>query len=184
MRVITGRYRGRNLGTLSGYDTVRPTEQKVKESMFSAIQFSVPGARILDLFAGSGQLGIEALSRGAREAVFVDSSRDAAGVIRRNLASLGEEVPASVIVGDCLRYADRNPGKFDIIFLDPPYGEGLAEILADRLHRMLADGGIAVCETGGDEEMPESPAGLRLRKRYRHGRTSVWIYDREEDSGT
>ena len=117
MRVITGTARGRRLREPEGM-TTRPTTDNVKESMFNLIQFDIEGRRVLDLFAGTGQLGIEALSRGARSAVFVDESRAAVQLVRANLALC--RLQGDVVQGESLGYL-RTCGKFDLIFLDPPY---------------------------------------------------------------
>ena len=133
MRVITGSARGRRLGELKGMET-RPTTDKVKESIFNCIQFDVEDARVLDLFAGTGQLGIEALSRGAKSALFVDKRADAVKLVRENLALCRLEENAQVICGDSLavaRHAERE--EFDIIFLDPPYESGLLEQAMEKI---------------------------------------------------
>ena len=121
MRVITGTARGRKLREPEGMAS-RPTTDNVKESMFNLIQFDIEGRRVLDLFAGTGQLGIEALSRGARSAVFVDESRAAVQLVRTNLAHC--RLQGDVVQGESLGYL-RTCGKFDLIFLDPPYAAGL-----------------------------------------------------------
>ena len=126
MRVITGSARGRRLGELKGTET-RPTTDKVKESIFNCIQFDVEDARVLDLFAGTGQLGIEALSRGAQSAVFVDRRTEAAKLVRDNLALCGFSDRAQVVCGDAMGYLSSLRTKFDIIFLDPPYEAELLE---------------------------------------------------------
>ena len=125
MRVITGSARGRRLKELEGLET-RPTTGKVKEALFSVIQFDIEGRRVLDLFAGTGQLGIEALSRGAECAVFVERRRDALQVIRENLEACGMTDKARVVNGDAMSYL-KSGEKFDLIFLDPPYASGLLE---------------------------------------------------------
>jgi 16S rRNA (guanine966-N2)-methyltransferase len=125
MRVITGTARGRRLKELQGMET-RPTTDKVKESLFSIIQFDIEGRRVLDLFAGTGQLGIEALSRGAAEAVFVDRRPDAVRLVQENLALCGFTDRARVKSGDALAYL-KSGEKFDLIFLDPPYAADLLE---------------------------------------------------------
>ena len=117
MRVITGSARGRKLSEPKNYD-IRPTTDNVKESIFNIIQFDVEGRRVLDLFAGTGQLGIEALSRGAKSAVFVDKSSEAIALVKQNLKACNLE--ANVVREDSLSYLERG-GKFDLIFIDPPY---------------------------------------------------------------
>lgn len=126
MRVITGSARGRILKELQGMET-RPTTGKVKESIFSIIQFDIEGRRVLDLFAGTGQLGIEALSRGARQCVFIDQRADAVKLIRENVEVCGLTDRAVIRSGDAMAYL-RSGEKFDIIFLDPPYALSLIHI--------------------------------------------------------
>ena len=119
MRVIAGAARGILLKTPEGLRT-RPTAERVKEGLFSAIQFEIPGARVLDLFAGTGQLGIEALSRGAKSSVFVDAGSEACRLVRENLQRTGLTSQAQVVQADYLQFLARCQGPFDIIFLDPP----------------------------------------------------------------
>ena len=126
MRVITGSARGRILKELQGMET-RPTTGKVKESIFSIIQFDIEGRRVLDLFAGTGQLGIEALSRGARQCVFIDQRADAVKLIRENVEVCGLTDRAVIRSGDAMAYL-KSGEKFDIIFLDPPYALSLIHI--------------------------------------------------------
>ena len=134
MRVITGTARGRRLKELQGMET-RPTTDKVKESLFSIIQFDIEGRRVLDLFAGTGQLGIEALSRGAAEAVFVDRRPDAVRLVQENLALCGFTDRARVKSGDALAYL-KSGEKFDLIFLDPPYGTGMLEKAMEIIQKL------------------------------------------------
>ena len=121
MRVIAGSARGVKLATLPGGDVTRPTQDRVKEGMFSAVQFLLEGARVLDLFAGSGQLGIEALSRGAARCVFIDENRAACAVVRQNLKAAGLYEKASVAESSAERYLAACRESFDLILLDPPY---------------------------------------------------------------
>ena len=182
MRVITGSARGRRLKTLDSLD-IRPTPDAVKEAIFSVIQFDVPAARVLDLFAGSGQLGIEALSRGAAHCVFVDKNPDAVTVVRDNLAAC--KFPASdvrVLNADSVEFAKTSKGGFDIAFLDPPYRNGLLESVLPHLGDKMTEGGIVVCEHESELTLPESFAGLTLRKRYRYGKVAVTVYNASEGS--
>ena len=126
MRVITGKARGIQLKTPEGMLT-RPTADRVKEALFSIINFDIPGAKVLDLFGGTGQLGIEALSRGAQNAVFIDSREDACRLIRENLKRTKLEQDGRVIRSDYLDYLKRSKEKFNIILLDPPYAEVFLE---------------------------------------------------------
>ena len=132
MRVITGEARGRKLITLEGED-VRPTTSKVKEAVFSAIQFDIQGRIFLDLFAGSGQMGIEALSRGAKSAVFVDNSRKSIDIIRKNLNNAGLYSKAKIFHTDSSSYLDITDENFDIVFLDPPYGTGILQKVLPKI---------------------------------------------------
>ena len=150
MRVITGTARGRRLKELQGMET-RPTTDKVKESLFSIIQFDIEGRRVLDLFAGTGQLGIEALSRGAAEAVFVDRRPDAVRLVQENLALCGFTDRARVKSGDALAYL-KSGEKFDLIFLDPPYAADLLEqaLTAIASFDICREHGIIVAESAAD----------------------------------
>ena len=177
MRVITGTARGCRLETLSGADT-RPTAERVKEGIFSAIAFEIEGRRVLDLFAGSGQMGIEALSRGARSCVFVDANRYAAEVIRRNVTAAKVADRAEVYNGDALSYAARS-GTFDLVFLDPPYAAGLLVPCMESLADHVSVGGTVVCECDRDTELPETVGTLALHRSYRYGRIAVHVYRRK-----
>ena len=139
MRVITGSARGRRLQTLSGED-VRPTTDKVKEAVFSIIQFEIEGRRVLDLFAGSGQLGIESLSRGAKRAVFVDSRSDAVQVIKANVKRCHFEDQATILCTDYAAFLSTNRDRFDLVFLDPPYAESFLENALKRIAAMRIRG--------------------------------------------
>ena len=177
MRVITGTARGRRLNELKGMET-RPTTDKVKESVFNCIQFDVEDARVLDLFAGTGQLGIEALSRGAQSAVFVDKRTEAAKLVRDNLALCGFSDRAQVVCGDAMGYLSSLRTKFDIIFLDPPYETGLLEQSLTHIARfdILAPRGIIVAESPLDKPL-SAPYGVY--REYRYGRIKVTIYHRD-----
>ena len=174
MRVITGIARGRRLVAPEGLD-VRPTAEKVKEAIFSAIQFNIEGAYVLDLFAGSGQMGIEALSRGAKRAVFVDSSQRSLKCVNENLRATKLERQAEVISRDFIKLTRQT---FDIIILDPPYRRDHIANLLPIAARKLSEGGCVVCEYEAEAEDPAAPEGLFLRKIYCHGRIKVAIFDK------
>ena len=180
MRVITGTARGRRLKELAGMET-RPTTDRVKEGLFNIIQFDIEGRQVLDLFAGTGQLGIEALSRGAASAVFVDQRRDAAALVRENLQLTGLSDNAQVVTGESLGYLERCGRQFDLIFLDPPYGVGLLEKAVEAVARfdILRPHGIMVCESYVDTILPETAAPYRLYRTYRYGRIKLTVYHRE-----
>lgn len=175
MRIITGKARGRRLETLPGLET-RPTAERVKEALFSVLQFEIEGRRVLDLFAGSGQLGIEALSRGAQGCVFVDSSREAAEVIRRNLKAVGLTANTQVLCQDAASYLNRHGDRFDIAFLDPPYASGLLEATLRQVVPFMNPGGVIVCESDRDMELPERVGDFVLAKLYPYGRVRIWLY--------
>ena len=181
MRVVTGTARGLRLETLEGMDT-RPTAQRVKEAMFSAIQFDIDGRRVLDLFAGSGQLGIEALSRGASGCVFVDRNSACAEIVRRNLKAAGLTANTQVLTQDAMSYLTRPGDTFDLVFLDPPYAAGLLEAALTQAAAYVNPGGLILCESDAGQSLPERAGACRLAKTYRYGRVHVWLY-RWEDEG-
>ena len=175
MRVITGIARGRKLVAPEGLD-VRPTADKVKEGIFSAVQFELEGARVLDLFAGSGQMGIEALSRGAERAVFIDSSLRSIRCVNENLRNTGFERQSEVINRDSYDYIKLTSQTFDIIILDPPYRYNHIANILPFAAKKLRDGGIIICEYETEADKPEAPEGMRLRKTYRYGKINVSIF--------
>ncbi len=177
MRVITGTARGRRLKTPEGMD-IRPTTDNVKESIFNIIQFDIEGRRVLDLFAGTGQLGIECLSRGASEVVFVDSSRDAIKIVKDNLKTCGFSAP--VLQMDALNYL-RSCGKFDLIIIDPPYDSGIYDAVLETINLVdiLSDGGIIICESRREKSLPEMSAPYRKAKEYNYGKVKLCLYRKE-----
>lgn len=177
MRVITGELRGKKLVTLEG-ESVRPTSDKAKEAIFSIIQFDLPGAEVLDLFAGSGQLGIEALSRGAKHCVFVDKSKESIGVVKQNVESCKLSAQTRILNYDAIDYLKMAPKSFDIAFLDPPYENGLIESALPLLESKIKPMGIVVCEHEAGLVLPETIGRLTLRKRYSYGKIiAVTVYD-------
>ena len=181
MRIISGSARGRKLKEPQGLDT-RPTTDKVKESLFNIIQFELEGRRVLDLFAGTGQMGIECLSRGAASAVFVDQRKDAFEVVKKNLALTDLQDRAQVVCGNARDFVARACGGFDLVFLDPPYASGLLEEMLERITApgfdILGPYGIIVAEHPADRRLAV-PAGCRLRKTYRYGKIAVTLFRRE-----
>ena len=177
MRVITGKARGVQLKTPEGLLT-RPTADKVKEALFSIINFELPGADVLDLFGGTGQLGIEALSRGADSAVFVDAREDACRLIRENLKRTKLESQAKVIRSDYMDYLKRCRGKFSIIILDPPYAEEFLENSLKRITEIdiLQSNGIIITERPLGKELPWEFEGYSRSKDYKYGKTLLTIY--------
>ena len=180
MRVITGIARGRRLVAPEGLD-VRPTADKVKEGIFSAVQFQLDGAVVLDLFAGSGQMGIEALSRGAARAVFVDSSAKSLKCVAENLSNTGLRDKAEVISRDSYDYIRATAKTFDIIILDPPYRAGHIARLLPLAEKKLSGSGCIICEYEKEAGDPTAPEGTVLRKIYRYGKINVAIFVRPDD---
>lgn len=172
MRIIAGKHRGRTLASFSG-DAVRPTPDRVKESLFQILSPKMQGARVLDLFAGSGALGLECLSRGAKEAVFNDVSKDSLGLLGKNLRLVKESADAFNL--DYRALLSRIEGRFDLIFCDPPYKESyLKEILAIVKERgLLNRDGLVVYESEREEEGAE---GWLLADRRRYGRTNITMW--------
>lgn len=177
MRVITGSARGRKLITLEG-DDVRPTTDIVKEALFSIIQFEIEGRRVLDLFGGSGQLAIEALSRGAASAVIVDMSKKSIDVIKQNLEHTGFSKNAVVVQSDALSFLARRTEKYDIAFLDPPYSIGILEQALPKVAEVMAEGAVIICEAPFKDELPETAGEFVLKKKYRYGKTGLFLYRR------
>lgn len=179
MRVITGTARGKRLVTLEG-ESVRPTPERVKEALFSSIQFDIEGRRVLDLFAGSGQLGIEALSRGAKEAVFVDAGKEPASIVQKNLESTGLAARAQVKNMDFEAFLLRNRDPFDLAFLDPPYRTGLLQRALPLVAQTMNPGGSIFCENPSDEEMPEDAGDFVRVRSYRYGKIVITLYRRKD----
>lgn len=175
MRVITGIARGRKLKTLEGAD-VRPTTDMVKEAIFSIIQFDIEGSMVLDLFCGSGQLGIEALSRGAKHCRFVDKSQASAACTKENLAACGFLDISSVSNTDSLYFIREARMTFDIALLDPPYNSGIIEEIMPLLAQKMSDRGIVVCEHEKGLVLPESYGKLVKKKTYRYGKIELTVY--------
>ena len=180
MRVITGKARGVVLKTPEGMLT-RPTSDRVKEALFSIINFDLPGAAVLDLFGGTGQLGIEALSRGAKSAVFVDAREDACRLIRENLKRTKLEAQGKAVRADYLDYLKRSREKFDIILLDPPYAEVFLENALKCITEIdiLQSGGIIVAERPVEKELPFEFEGYTRSRDYKYGKTLLTIYRKD-----
>ena len=179
MRVISGTARGRRLKELPGLDT-RPTTDKVKESVFNIIQFDIEGRKVLDLFGGTGQMGIEALSRGAQHVTFVDNASAAAGIIRQNLEATGFSSSAQVVQSDWRAFLSSCREKFHLIFLDPPYKGTMLENALETVAAIdiLSEHGIIVCESPLDKELPDLAAPYAKGREYRYGKIKVTLYHR------
>ena len=181
MRVITGKARGVQLKTPEGMLT-RPTADRVKEALFSIINFDLPGAAVLDLFGGTGQLGIEALSRGSAHCTFVEKRRDALVLLKENLKLTNLQDQARVVPGDALTFLTSCREKFDVILLDPPYHTDLMDksIESILLFDILAEHGIMVCETASDRELPALPEDkFEPGRSYRYGQIKLSIFRRK-----
>ncbi len=191
MRIITGKAKGVRLNTLPG-DAVRPTTEMAKEGVFSAIQFDLAEKSFLDLFAGSGQMGLEAISRGAKNATFVDCSDDSLKVIRKNIEKTGFSSQSKVVrseYGEFIKSAGKKGMKFDFIFADPPYEKDLTPELIKRLVRadMVKPGGLMMLETASDapdfEKVPEGvQAKIESIKQYKFSKCYVYFIKMKEDA--
>lgn len=178
MRVITGSARGRRLETLPGDDVTRPTAESVKEALFSMIQFEIEDKKVLDLFAGSGQLGIEALSRGAEFCTFVENNKRAEQIVRKNIEHCGFNAVSQLVISDAAAFSARK-NSFDIAFLDPPYHKGLIEKCMPYLVRSMTDDGIVICETSKEESLPLSFGSFSVDKERIYGKTKITIYRKD-----
>ncbi len=180
MRISGGSARGKQLAQLAG-EEIRPTPVKVRQALFNILRSrfgSLQGLRVLDLFAGSGALTIEALSQGAREAILVDQGRQAASLITKNLAACRVADRARFLQADALEALKQLRGPFDLILLDPPYGQGLQEralkVIAQR--QLLAPDGLLCAEAAREEALPEAVAPLQREGLRRYGSTALHFY--------
>ncbi len=180
MRVISGSARGIQLKTPEGMQT-RPTTDRVKEALFSIIHFDIPGAKVLDLFGGTGQLGIEALSRGAVSATFVDKGDAACKLMKENLRRTKFEAAGKVVRGDYLEYLSRCREQYDIILLDPPYAEVFLENALKRIAEIdiLRSGGIIVAERPLGKELPWEFEGYTRSRDYKYGQILLTLYRKD-----
>ena len=180
MRIIAGELRGRKLKTVEGMQT-RPTSDKVKGAIFNVLGDKVLDAHVLDLFAGTGNLAFEALSRGSQDAVLVEMSGDAHQVIRGNIEQMGVSHKTKLLQLDAFQYINRDLDEFfDLIFLDPPYRGGLVlkAILTLKEHVCLAPDGVIIAETAKDEEIDGDIYPFEIRKTGEYGDTKVWYLQR------
>ncbi len=190
MRIIAGTARRRTLETLPGDDVTRPTAERVKEGLFSAIQFELDGRRVLDLFCGSGQLALEALSRGAESAVMIDDNVGAVEIIKNNAKNTGLMKQCRISRMDYSEYlkaAAAKGEKFDLVFLDPPYAKDVKDEVLKKVSRagILASGAIVVCESDVDRFTEnEDVYGLRFRRKYRYGRVYITMLEMPESDIT
>ncbi len=184
MRIITGIARGVKLSALEGEEITRPTTERAKEGIFSAIQFEITDKRVLDLFSGSGQMALEALSRGASSAVLIDENADAIEIIKSNAKKTGLIKSCRISRMDYSEYLKSASGreKFDIVFLDPPYSKSMKDEILKKLTRanILSDGAIVICETDKDD-IDGDIYNLTLRKKYKYSRVLTYIFDYHEN---
>ncbi len=186
LKIITGAAKGKVLKTLDG-EATRPTSERIKEAVFSSIQFDIESRRVLDLFAGSGQMGLEALSRGAESCMFIDSSREAMEIVKANVVSTGFSKQSKYLVSDARNYIRKASGReiFDLVFIDPPYslecsGEIIRKLITGGL---LADGAIVVSETGNEIINPEDFPELEVTKSRQYGKKTainIFLYHKEK----
>ena len=177
MRVITGTARGTRLRTLEG-DHTRPTVERVKEAVFSAIQFEINGRTALDLFAGSGQMGIEAISRGAVYCDFVDNTPSAVAIVQENVDKCRFGEQSGIHQKGYDTFLKQTDTKYSLVFIDPPYQKGLALKALNHLHELdrLARHAIVICETAPDEVLPDTVGPLALSRSTKYGNTRVHLY--------
>ncbi|MCD7796436.1 MAG: 16S rRNA (guanine(966)-N(2))-methyltransferase RsmD [Clostridiales bacterium] len=178
MRVITGIAGGRRLTSLPGEDVTRPTAESVKEALFSMIQFEIQGKRILDLFAGTGQLGIEALSRGASICTFVENNKQAMKIVQGNVEHCRLSDKAEFVFSDAQSYLSR-VGYFDIAFVDSPYRKGIAQACLPKLFEHISPDGIVACETSREESLPSDIGQWHAYRERSYGKTKLTLYRME-----
>ena len=179
MRIIAGSARGIRLAALDGKDTTRPTVDRVKEAVFSMLHFMVPGALVLDLYSGSGQMGIEALSRGAEKCVFIDDSTAATNIISSNLRAAGLFSSAIVATTSAGAFLAGTRDNFDIVLLDPPYNKEILQDILPKVANTVKAGGTVICESEVNIELPQSIGGLVLQKQYKYGKVLITRYEKE-----
>ena len=188
LRITTGTAKGKAIKTLEG-EATRPTSERIKQAIFSSIQFDVEGRRILDLFAGSGQMGLEGLSRGAKSCMFVDSAREAMDIVKANAKAVGFFDSCRYLVSDWRNYIRKASGRevFDLVFIDPPYSLMCAAEAVRLLQKggMLALGAIVVCEVGEENFDPESFSGFEALKSTHYGKktfVNILLYRGEDEN--
>ncbi len=180
MRIVAGSFGGRRLETPKG-GGIRPTADRVREALFSIIADRIDQSTVLDLFAGTGALGLEALSRGASQAIFVDQSQEAVRLVRSNIARCGAADRAAVIhasVDAALRQLTKRGLRFQLIFLDPPYAKGSLEGVLLQVAPIAEEGALAIAEHGAKELLPERLGPWRRIDERRYGDTTISFYER------
>ena len=187
LRIITGTAKGKKLKTLEG-EATRPTSERIKEAVFSAIQFDIEDRRVLDLFAGSGQMGLESLSRGAASVMFIDSAREAIEIVKENAKTTGFSDKCKYLVSDYRNYIRKASGRegFDLVFIDPPYAMKSSIDAAKRLLEagLLRAGAIVVLESGEDEIDLSELSSFEVIKSTHYGKKSfinILLYKEKEE---
>lgn len=175
MRVITGIAKGIKLHTLEG-ESVRPSSEKVKEAVFSSIQFELQNVTFLDLFAGSGQMGIEAISRGAERSVFIDNNSQSISIIKQNTKNCNLNDKSVIFKSDYKDFLKNTNLNFDIAFLDPPYYLGILNEALTLTSEKMSENGIIICEHPVDISLPESINGFNKAKNYKYGKIIITVY--------
>jgi 16S rRNA (guanine966-N2)-methyltransferase len=177
MRIIAGKFKNRQLSVPKGVE-MRPTASRLRETLFNILQGSIEGARFVDICAGSGAIGFEALSRGAATVTFLEKDPKAAAAIKKNIELLDVGKEAFVLVGDATKILSRLNSTYDLIFADPPYNQGLSlEILelVDK-HHLLAEGGQLMIEEAAKIDLPERSGALQLINERKTGAGRLWLY--------
>ena len=183
MRIITGKLRGRKLKSPKNFD-IRPTSDRVKEAIFSILNpFMNENSVVADLFCGTGNLGLEAISRGAKTVYFSDSSRESIALAKENILACGVSDQAIILAGDFKQNLKKIGEKVDIILLDPPYSSGLLlqSLQAIDELNILNDDGVVLCEHASKENLPESIGGLQFFKIRKYGSVSVTLYQKMKE---
>ncbi len=176
MRIVAGKYRGRTLLAFDG-DKIRPTADKVRESLFNILQLKVPNCKFLDLFCGTGAMGIEALSRGAEKVVFNDFSRESLTLLKKNLGKIKVDDDYQIVNFDAVNFLKNTTEKFDIIFLDPPYKAELGAKCLPFIDKALADDGIVILED--EKEWTGEIEGLIEYDKRKYGRVHLTFFKKE-----
>lgn len=179
MRIITGSARGKKLLTLEG-EEVRPTTDRVKQALFNIVQFHIEGRKVLDLFAGSGQLGLEAASRGAQSVVLVDAAKSSIDTVSANIHHTALAHKVKVVQMDYASYLMKTDMMFDLALLDPPYRKGVLSAALPLTAAVMNKGGIIVCEHAVAEELPQEAGDFLKRRTYQYGKIMLTVYEHKD----
>ncbi|MBQ3116070.1 MAG: 16S rRNA (guanine(966)-N(2))-methyltransferase RsmD [Clostridia bacterium] len=178
MRIVGGKYRGRVLAEVN-FDGIRPTSDMARESLFNILQFKVIDAEVLDLFCGTGAIGIEALSRGAKRVVFNDADKKSLQILKNNLLKLKVDEPYSIKNLDAINFLDRTDEKFDIVYIDPPYKSDLKREAVQKAERVIKDNGLIILED--EKEFDGQIDRLKITDRRKYGRVKLTFFQKEEN---